>query len=147
VQLQRLLRPCLAATFGIADFDWSRSKQLWANTSPMTCEANLVAQAEAVKAISLNTQVFVYRNFVKALPYFTFVREKIQDHAYSGWFSTFNGSGTYNVPLCDDSWNPLRCSRNLRFNSIYSNHYRSASNHCCLPTCVLMCEFLGFRIL
>jgi hypothetical protein len=50
--------PAFAATFGIADFDWSNSKQLWANTPPMTCEENLVAQAEAVKAINSNTKVF-----------------------------------------------------------------------------------------
>ncbi len=75
--------------------------------------------------------VFVYRNFVKALPWFTSGREKIQYHAYSGWFLTFNGSGTYHVPQCDDARSPPRCSSNLRFNSIYSNHYHSASNHCC----------------
>ena len=97
----------------------------------MTCEENLVAQAEAVKAINPNTKAFVYRNFVNALPWFTSVCEKIQDPAYSSWFSTLNGSGTYNVPQCDDSWNLLRCSRNLRFNSIYSSHYHNASNYCC----------------
>ncbi len=86
--------PAFAGTFGIADYDWSNSKQLWVNTLPMTCEENLAAQAEAVKAIDPNTKVFVYRNFVKALPWFTSVREKIQDPAYSGWFSTFIGSGT-----------------------------------------------------
>jgi hypothetical protein len=41
----------------------------------------LVAQAEAVKAIDPHTKVFVYCNFVKALPWFTSVREIIQDHA------------------------------------------------------------------
>jgi hypothetical protein len=47
----------------------------------MTCKGNLAAQAEAVKAINPNTKVFVYRNFVKALPWFTSGREKIQYHA------------------------------------------------------------------
>ncbi len=69
--------PAFAATFVIADFDWSNSKPLWANTSPMTCDENLVAQSETVKAINPNTNVFVYCNFVKALPWFTYVREKI----------------------------------------------------------------------
>ena len=46
-----------AATFGIVDFDWSNAKQVWVNTQPMTCEEDLVAQAQAVKEINPNTKV------------------------------------------------------------------------------------------
>jgi hypothetical protein len=100
-----------AASFGVADFDWSNGKQLWANTQPMTCEEDLIAQAQAVKAINPNTKVFVYRNFVKALPWFTSVREKIMDPAYSDWFLYFNPANTtYHVPQCDDNYDPPRCS-------------------------------------
>ncbi len=63
----------------------------------MTCEENLAAQAEAVKTINPNT-IFVYRNFVKALPWFTSMSKKTQDPAYSGWFLTYIGSGTYKCP-------------------------------------------------
>jgi hypothetical protein len=55
--------------------------------------------------------VWVYRNFVKALPWFTSVREKIMDPAYSGWFLKFNTANTtYHVPQCDDSFDPPRCT-------------------------------------
>ena len=32
----------------------------------------------------------VYRNFVKALPWLTVVREKVTDPAYSAWFLSFS---------------------------------------------------------
>ena len=54
--------------------------------------------------------MFVYRNLVKALPWFTSVREKIMDPAYSGWFLQFSGEGNYHVPQCDDNYSPPRCS-------------------------------------
>ena len=99
-----------AATFGVADFDWSNAKAHWANEQPMTCEEDLVTQAEAVHAVNPNMRVFVYRNLVKALPWFTAVREKIMDPAYSGWFLRFSGANNYHVPTCDNNWTPPRCS-------------------------------------
>jgi hypothetical protein len=45
----------------------------------MDCEERLITQAHAVKAIQPATHVFVYRNLVKALPWFTGVRQKISD--------------------------------------------------------------------
>jgi hypothetical protein len=47
-----------------------------------------------------------YRNTIKALPFFTSVREKLSDPAYSGWFIKFkdyNGPSSnhsYHVPAC-----------------------------------------------
>jgi hypothetical protein len=83
----------------------------------MDCEELLVEQASATKgangsafgwvfmrnkklfiskhwqtAYDANTRVFVYRNFVKALPWYTSVREKISDPAYAGWFLRFGVS-------------------------------------------------------
>jgi hypothetical protein len=45
----------------------------------------------------------------------SFVREKLVDPAYSGWFLRFapGGSlpnGSYHVPACDDTYNPPLCS-------------------------------------
>jgi len=54
-----------AAQFGIADFDWSTGKQLWANAQPMNCEELLAEQAGLVvaasKRLGTSTRVFVYR--------------------------------------------------------------------------------------
>ena len=95
-----------AAEWGVTDFDWSNAKQLWANTKPMDCEERLVEQASMVNKINNRTKVFVYRNFVKALPWYTSVREKITDPAYSGWFLKFKdyhgpeNKTSYSVPPC-----------------------------------------------
>lgn len=97
--------PAWGAQWGIIDFDWSNAKALWANAQPMDCEERLVEQARRVKAINPNTKVFVYRNLVKALPWYTNVREKLTDPAYAGWFLAFKPGGslpnhTYHVPPC-----------------------------------------------
>lgn len=89
-----------AARWGIADFDWSNAKLLWANDKPMNSEALLIQQAEAVKAANPHTRVFVYRNLVKALPWFGSVRAKLENPAYSGWFLTFKPGSNYSSPPC-----------------------------------------------
>ena len=93
----------LASEFGITSFDWSNAKAQWANQKPMDCEERLVTQASMTKARNPATNVFVYRNLVKALPWFSSVRTKLDDPAYSGFFLKFaNGvNGTYHVPACD----------------------------------------------
>jgi len=67
-----------AARWGLVDFDWSNAKQLWANSKPMDCQERLVTQVKRVKAINPDTKTFVYRNLVKALPWYTSVREKLE---------------------------------------------------------------------
>ena len=76
----------------------------------MTCEEQLVEQAVRVRTVNPSARVFVYRNLVKALPWFTAVREKIMDPAYSGWFLRFSGANNYHVPTCDNAFSPPRCS-------------------------------------
>ena len=56
----------------------------------------------------------MYRNIVKALPWFTSVREKLTDPAYSGWFLKFDPAvkakgGKYHVPDCAAE-NSSKCS-------------------------------------
>ena len=102
----------LAAKFGIVDFDWSNAKGAWANASPMDCEERLVTQAAMVKKINPNSHVFVYRNLVKALPWYTSVREKILDPQYSGWFLPFKPNApSYHVPNCSTDASGTKCSR------------------------------------
>lgn len=66
-------------------------------------------------AASPNTRVFVYRNMVKALPWFTSVREKLTDPAYAPWFMNFSAAIIANhklahVPVCDTNYDPPLCS-------------------------------------
>lgn len=37
--------PEFGSKFGVADYDWSNMKSLWANKHPMNCEADLLTQA------------------------------------------------------------------------------------------------------
>lgn len=95
--------PEIAGRWGLVDFDWSNAKAMWANAKPMDCQERLVTQVEQVKRVSPSTRAFVYRNLVKALPWYTLVREKLDDPAYAGWFLKFrdgiNGTG-YSSPPC-----------------------------------------------
>ena len=82
------------AGFGIVDVDWSSAKVQWAAAKPMNAEELLLAQAALIKQGSPNTRVFVYRNSVKALPWFTSVRTKLEDPRYAAWFLPFKCNGT-----------------------------------------------------
>jgi hypothetical protein len=97
--------PHLFAKFGIADFDWSNAKEAWSNTKPMDCEERLVTQASMVKGINPTARVFVYRNLVKALPWYTAVREKITDPDYAGWFLPFS-----KTPSVNGTWHMAKCT-------------------------------------
>ena len=57
------------------DFDWSNWKGTgdsdgWAKHKPMDCEELMVKQVEMTVAASPDTKVFVYRNMIKALPWY-----------------------------------------------------------------------------
>ena len=115
--------------YGIIDFDWSNAKQIWANAQPMNAEELLLEQAKRrkaaicpkacplpagcpTKAACPKAKTWVYRNFVKALPWYSSVREKLDDPAYSGFFLRFNpkNSTPYHVPQCDDNFSPPKCT-------------------------------------
>ena len=102
------------------DFDWSNWKGRgtadgWSKHQPMDCEELMVKQAAMTTAASPGTTVWIYRNFIKALPWFTLVREKITDPAYAAWFVKFNCSADdplagCHVPVCDENYDPPLCS-------------------------------------
>jgi hypothetical protein len=96
--------PTLAARYGIADFDWSTGRSLWANTHPMSTNEVLIEQIAKVKAVNPETHTWVYRNLVKALPWFEDVGEKLNDPAYQGWFLQFNPlrRANYSSPPCTE---------------------------------------------
>jgi hypothetical protein len=76
----------------------------------MNCQELLSEQVNLLKAVNPTAKVFVYRNSVKALPWFTDVRVKLDDPAYAGWFLKFNSSSPYHVPNCTTSGNSTKCS-------------------------------------
>ena len=59
-----------SSLWGIVDFDWSNGKQDWANQKPMDCQERLLTQAKIIKDRNTKTKVMVYRNLVKALPWY-----------------------------------------------------------------------------
>ena len=115
--------------FSIVDVDWSNARSLWARAQPMNCEELLLQQALQIKQSSPSTRVYIYRNSVKMLPWFSTVREKLTDAAYAPWFLPFGCTGTAaeeerllqlgaaaprgppcHVPKCDNNYSPPRCS-------------------------------------
>ena len=121
-QLNRstMLQPCnysgyfdpeFSARFGVVSYDWSNAKQQWANRQPMDCEERLLEQARRTKEANPATKVWLYRNLVKALPWFSSVRRKLEDPAFSGFFLKFDPSRQpWHVPACDRNYDPPRCS-------------------------------------
>lgn len=115
-----IIQPCndsgfldaaLYSQFGIVSVDWSNAKQLWV-VPPMTCEEKLVEQAALLKAARPGVRVMGYRNIVKALPWFSTTRARLDDPATASWFLPFGAHNTtpYHVPQCDNNFNPPKCS-------------------------------------
>ena len=96
------------------DVDWSNAKALWVNP-PMLDEELLLEQCARLKALNPALRCFVYRNLVKALPWYSSVREKVTNPAYAGWFLKSKvggpfGNGSFYVPQCDTAFDPPLCS-------------------------------------
>lgn len=98
----------LAARYGIADFDWSNVRSMWARDHPMDDGARLSQQVQKVKTINPKTHVWVYRNLVKALSWYAEVGEKLADPAYAGWFLPFRKGGA--VDLGNNTWHSQPCT-------------------------------------
>jgi hypothetical protein len=90
---------------------------------------------------SPGTTVWVYRNGIKALPWYTLVRTKVTDPTYAPWFMRFSDTFIANKTapanhkkLCDDNYNPPRCSE------LYHDHaqtpgYPHGDGNCAAPGC------------
>lgn len=105
-----------AIRWGVAVYDWSNAKALWANGHPMNCDELLTKQAEMVQAADPGVpgeqpRVWVYRNTAKALNFFGSVREKLDDPNYADWFVRFvrysgpASNASYVSPPCDWHYN------------------------------------------
>ena len=126
------------------DWDWSNWKGTgvsdgWAKHKPMDCEELMVKQVAMVAATSPATKNYVYRNFVKALPWFTSVRTKLTDPAYAAWFVRFNDEIVANhslahVPVCDTNYEPPLCS-DLYHDQSQTPGYPKGDGNCAAPAC------------
>ena len=101
--------------YGLIDVDWSNAKSVWAAQQPMNCEEALVEQAAAIKAVYPSTRVFVYRNLIKALNWYSSVRYALDNSSFSNWFIKFipGGSlpnGSWHTPDCDSAYSPPLCT-------------------------------------
>ena len=162
-----LTDPQSTVGWGIIDFDWSnakvralRAKQPlplsaafaqpcapttqteWAKAKPMNCEEMLVEQVKVTTEASPGTTVWVYRNGIKALPWYTLVREKVTDPKYAKWFMRFSPEAIANkttdpamhAKMCDSNYSPPRCSE------LYHDHaqtpgYPKGDGDCAPPGC------------
>ena len=80
-----------AARWGMVDIDWNSDKRDWSRPHPMDAEENMLKNAQAIQAVDPSTITWVYRNGIKALPWMTTVREKLEDKAHWGWFMPKKG--------------------------------------------------------
>eukprot|EP01051_Picozoa_sp_SAG22_P024458 SAG22_NODE_6789_length_811_cov_1.164326_1_plen_97_part_10 len=90
----------------------------------MNADEMLTKQAELVLAADPGIEgeqprVWVYRNKIKGLNWYTAVREKLDDPQFSGWFVRFKdyqghqSNNSYHVPACDwygNATHPPKCS-------------------------------------
>ena len=115
----------------------SNAKAQWARAKPMDCEERLIAQVEMTHAASPATRSFIYRNFVKALPWYTLVRTKITDPAYHAWFLKFGPptvGGGWHVPQSDAKYSPPRCT-DLYHDQGQTPGYPHGDGDCDAPGC------------
>jgi hypothetical protein len=134
-----------AQGWGLLSIDWSNWKGFgesdgWAKASPMDCEERLAQQAAITAAVSPSTRVFVYRNSILALPWFSSVRAKLQDPDYSNWFLSFPHPlpvfpGKHHGNLtCDTHWQPPKCSTKFH-DTGQTPGYPSGDGNCLAPGC------------
>ena len=81
----------------------------------MSDEELLLEQCARLKALNPDLRCFVYRNLIKALPWYSSVRALVNDPTHAGWFLKSKpggpfGNGSFYVDQCDRNWSPPRCS-------------------------------------
>lgn len=153
-----LLSTELTRAWGLVSYDWSNAKRGpagWVQQRPMDCEERLLAQAQAAKSSNPSQRVGVYRNSLKMLSWFSSVRAKLEDPAYSRWFLAYdNASAPFANDACDRNYDPPLCS------ALYHDQWGSpgfptpgpsGDGDCAAPNCncgdVVPCGeyFLDFR--
>jgi len=127
--------PATTKGWGLIDFDWSNAKQFWCKAKPMDCAELLLQQVMMTTQASPETTVYVYRNSIKALPWYTSVREKLTNPDYARWFIKFDPNAKpYHVPTCDDNYRPPLCS-DFYHDQSQTPEYPHGDGDCAAPAC------------
>jgi hypothetical protein len=92
-----LMEPEAVRGWGVVSYDWSNGKAQWTQATPMNCTEMLEQQAALTKSAFPQAKVWVYRNSILALPWFSSVRTKLNDAAYEGWFMHYSKNGKANA--------------------------------------------------
>jgi hypothetical protein len=107
----------------------------------MDCEERLARQVQMTTEASPHTKVWVYRNSILALPWYTSVRVKLEDPAYGYWFLNFSvpvpgikQHGNANT-TCDLSFDPPKCSMAFHDSEKNIPGYPSGDGDCAAPGC------------
>lgn len=94
----------------------------------------------ALMTYNIVFQVWIYRNLVKALPWFSTVRRKLSDPAYAGFFLKFDrtkSNSSYHVPQCDTTFVPPKCTHlyhDLEQTPLsFKNASKDTGGHCNKP--------------
>ena len=130
-----LTPPAALAGWALQSYDWSNAKTQWAAAKPMNAEELLFAQARSNAGSGVRT--WVYRNSIKALPWFSSVREKLADPAFAPWFLPFGPCAKNNschVPVCDANYHPPLCS-SLYHDGVQTPGFPHGDGDCAAPAC------------
>eukprot|EP00939_MAST-03C_sp_MAST-3C-sp1_P002387 g2387.t1 len=119
--------------WSVIDFDWSNAKAIWTKERPMRDELTLQEQVKMSTSSSLGQTVWVYRGSVWAYPWYTSVRETLEDPAYADWYVKFKPQGPWYSSKCD-AVNTTDCS-NLYHNQEQSPGYPHGDGDCGAPNC------------
>ena len=153
MNLSTMIMPCnsegpydvnITQPWALIDYDWSNWKGTgsadgWAKHKPMDCEELMVKQVGMTAEVAPHARIFVYRNMIKALPWFTTVREKLTDPAYAPWFMNFSDAviadhSVAHVPVCDNNYAPPLCS-NMYHDNVQTPGYPGGDGNCAAPAC------------
>lgn len=111
-----------ASRWSIFDIDWDTGKPSWGAARPQNCSelmakqvADMAASVQPSEQPSVPKRYMTYRNFVKALPLLTSVREIMNDPSYDVWFVNFStvvqaNHSLSHVPPCEANMTIGACS-------------------------------------
>ena len=100
-----------ASRWAIFDVDWNTGKAIWGTARPQNCSEMMAKQisdmaASVAEKPTVPKRYMTYRDFVKARPLLTPVREIMNDDAYDKWFVNFSAAvqadfSLSHVPVCE----------------------------------------------
>ena len=77
--------------WGLVDVDWNSNKVTWSAAKPMDCEEDMLSNLKAIRSKNPTAITWLYRNGIKALPWFTSVRLLLEDRSQWGLFMPYAG--------------------------------------------------------